>query len=192
MSHIDQWSVALCFGVKNITPSLSPLPQRRFGECDIATKLLSRDNRASIWMWHIPVGAVVFIRPPILSLWAGSLVACVTLATKPARSQPQVTSTLECFHFKTHDFCCVYTYRPHYFSILYFISETFGNTANPLQFEISRIAFWLLEMMMQTPMFTFWLVLINRSVSFLDPSRLCYTSREEKLSLDYQWLIQRG
>lgn len=50
-----------------------------------STKALLGYNRAPVWMCHIPVGAVVFIRPLILSLWAGLVGVIIT--TQPKLSQ---------------------------------------------------------------------------------------------------------
>lgn len=87
-----------------------PFPVWRSGMWHSAEGL-SGDYGASIWMWHIPVGAIVFIRPLILSLWTG-LVA-VTLKTQPLPSQPQDISTLGRFHLIPK-------------------SETFGNAKDPI------------------------------------------------------------
>lgn len=63
-----------------------------------STRALSGDNRAPVRMWHIPVGAVVFIRSRILSLWDG--LVGIMLTTQSTQSRPQTPSILLHFSLK--------------------------------------------------------------------------------------------
>lgn len=62
--------VALCLGVKNISPSLSPLPQRGFRECDIPPKLCRGTIGPPVWMWHIPCGTTCCFYLLFFTLWS--------------------------------------------------------------------------------------------------------------------------
>lgn len=62
--------VALCLGVKNISPSLSPLLQRGFRECDIPPKLCRGTIGPPVWMWHISCGTTCCFYLLFFTLWS--------------------------------------------------------------------------------------------------------------------------